>query len=62
MKVEVISSHSIVETQDRINGFLLDNSIKIVSIKTEPHSMHDLFYDGSVCNQWIEYITTIIHE
>ena len=61
MKVEVISSHSIIEARDRINGFLLDNPIKVISIKTEPHSLHDVYYNGEVCNQWIEYVTTIIY-
>jgi hypothetical protein len=62
MKVEIISSTNIVEAQEQINKFLVDNQINIILLKTDPHALHDLYYDGNICNQWIEYITTIIYE
>ncbi len=62
MKVEVINTHSAEDSQERINAFLKDNPIKLVSMQTIPYPNHDLYYDGNICNQWIEYITTIIYD
>mgnify|MGYP003435016100 CR=1 FL=1 len=63
MKVEILNSYSVKETQEKVNHFLLDNPIKLISMETKPYPVHDLFQsNGEICNQWVEYITTIIYE
>jgi hypothetical protein len=62
MKTEIITSQNVAEAQEQINKFLLNNPINVVSVEVRPYNLHDLFYDGNVCNQWIEYITTILYK
>jgi len=63
MKVEVLSSVNVAEAQEKINIFLQDNPIRLISIEVKPYHLHDLYtHNGEICNQWIEYITTIIYE
>ncbi len=35
---------------------------EIVSVFISAHNMHDLFSDGSVCNQWEEYVAVLIYK
>jgi len=39
-----------------------NHNITVLSCETKPNMMHDLYYDGNICNQWNEYITTILYK
>ena len=61
MKVEMFNSESVYKAQESINNFFEVKNVKIISIDTKANSLHDLYSDGSVCNQQVEYITTILY-
>ena len=61
MKVEIFSSESIYKAQESINNFFEVKNVKVISIDTKATLLHDLHYSGEVCNQWIEYVTTILY-
>ena len=63
MKVKTFIFSSSINEKDEavINDFIHDNNIDVVSLTFNAVPMHDLFYDGNVCNQWIEYIGVLIY-
>lgn len=62
MKTEIISEGSITELQTKVNDWLTTNVDKLISVNISIHPMYDLYYDGNICNQWAEYVATIITE
>lgn len=59
MKVEIISSDIGTEDlQQKVNAFLYDGII-IISQTFTATPMHDKYYDGNVCNQWVNYTMVI---
>ena len=63
MKVKTFIFPSSINEKDEavINDFIKDNNIDVVSLTFNVVPMHDLFYDGNICNQWVEYIGVLIY-
>ena len=61
MKVVMFNSESVYKAQESINNFFEVKNVKVISIDTKATSLHQLHSDGSVYNQWVEYITTILY-
>lgn len=62
MKVKIFnSSTSIKDLEADINKFIEEENAEVISINTSITPMHDLFYDGNVCNQWEEYTAVLIY-
>ena len=63
MKVKIFSnSTSINELEIQINQFIEENNVEVLSINTSISPMHDLFYDGGVCNQWEQYTISLVYK
>lgn len=62
MKIKIIEHFEPVGLQDEINDFCKD--IEIVSVGVTASPMHDLYENRppQVCNQWTQYIATIIYK
>ncbi|MDR0619153.1 MAG: hypothetical protein LBG17_04575 [Bacteroidales bacterium] len=63
VKIEIIEDNSIEGLNKAIDSWLKDQDIRIISARVDVRPMHDLYYsNGSICNQWISYIATIIYK
>ncbi len=61
MKTKIFNSRwSFQDLEEQINNFV--GEAEIVSVFISAHNMHDLFSDGSVCNQWEEYVAVLIYK
>jgi hypothetical protein len=47
--------------EDVINEFIMQNNANVISLTFNVVPMHDLHYDGNICNQWVEYIGVLIY-
>ena len=65
MKVKIFSTTvSIADLENQIAEWTKDLKPAIVSVNVNANIMHDYFMDSApprICNQWIEYIATIIY-
>ena len=49
--------------EDEINGFISDNNVEVISLAFSVHPMHDLYsVNGTICNQWNEYVGVLIYK
>lgn len=56
----ITSSISHQDLEDKINEWDISNRT-IVSISFSITPMHDIYDDGTLCNQWIDYTAIIIY-
>ena len=63
MKVKIFIFSSSINEDDEsvINEFITQNNVNVISLTFNVVPMHDLFYDGNVCNQWVEYIVVLMY-
>ena len=62
MKVKIFnSSISIKEIEDEMNKFIEESDVRVMKVFTTFSPMHDLFHDGSVLNQWVEYTIVLVY-
>ena len=63
VKVKTFVFPSSINEKDEsvINEFITQNNVNVISLTFNVVPMHDLFYDGNVCNQWVEYIGVLIY-
>lgn len=61
MKTKIFNSRwSFQDLEEQINNFVGES--EIVNVFVSAHNMHDLFDDGTVCNQWEEYVAVLIYK
>jgi hypothetical protein len=53
-KIKVFTSSENIDYEEEINNFLERLNANPVSVSV--HQQHDLFYDGSIGNQWQDVI------
>lgn len=65
MKVKFFENPNATSFSDfekEINEFIDREKVGIVSIIPTVMPMHDLQYDGAVCNQWNQFTVTLIYK
>lgn len=61
MKTTILTSDiSTDDLNNKLNEFVFDG-IMIHSQQLTVTPMRDFFYDGNVCNQWVNYTLVIFH-
>ena len=53
-KIKVFTSSTSIDYEEEINNFLERLNANPISVSV--HQQHDLFYDGSISNQWQDVI------
>ena len=63
MKIKIFNSRiSISDLELEINKFIEEENAEVISTTISILPMHDLFHDGSICNQWEEYTMVLIYK
>lgn len=62
MKVKIINRMIIAELEKEVNNFLEKEEVEIVDTIYQVNSLHDLYYNGDINNQWREYTVIIYYE
>ncbi len=62
MVVKLFNNVFLDAMEKDINDFLVNPSVELLNINIVKQSMHDLFHDGTVRNQWEEYTGIVTYK
>jgi hypothetical protein len=62
MKVKIFNRPILRELEEEIQRLLDKEEIEIISCTQSVSSCNDKCFDGTICNQWTEYMCIIFYE